>query len=299
METVTIEPALSLFVCSLACMGAAGLVFYGVCRGAVGQAWMWLAACAAAQGWADLMAVLTSQLGESHVWTLLRLVAWALSLAALVELGRSCDAKERYWLLGRWVYPVVGLAAVPTIWIGAETQLDSAIRLTIAVQGSLLGGFYLWRKWRAGQSGESRDVTIAVVALVNYVLMTALAIGPLRVFAAVVAVASLWWVHRNSLSPEERGGFIRQCRLPMGFALLVVAGALVLPGVLGDSHDLEAEQTVAEAFDTATGASSGGVGEMGGTSEMLKQLGSCGLAILLPMLFLLIAYGLSRIPAFR
>ena len=56
---------------------------------------------------------------------------------------------------------------------------------------------------------------------------------------------------------------------------------------------------MAEAFDTAAGSGGGGVGEMGGTSEMLKQLGSCGLAILLPMLFLLIAYGLSRIPAFR
>ena len=297
MESVTFEPALPLFVCSLACLAAAGLMFHATCRGAVGQAWMWLALCAAAQGWADLMGVLTSQLGESRVWTLLRLAAWAASLAALIEFGRSRDAQERYWLLGRWIYPIVGLATVPTIWIGAEPQLDLAIRVTIAVQGSLLGGFYLWRKVRGGQSAESRDVTIAVVALLNYVLMTGLAIGPLRVLAVVAAVASLWWVRRNALTAEQRGSFARQCRLPAAFVLLVVAGWFVLPGVAGDGYDLDSEQTVAEAFDS--GALGGDGEEIGGTSQLLKQLGSCGLALLLPMLFLLIAWGLSRVPAFR
>ncbi len=278
---------------------------------------MWLALLGITQGaavWTDLLAVLV---GPSWIASGLQVAIWAASCVALVEFGQRRFEPHRAWLLRRGAYVLLGAVALLSVACGKFAWLAYEYRVVLAWQGGVMGVILLSQLFakpenELPQHKLTNALNIAVVALLVCLGATCFQITPLSTLAALVAVACAWLSHRQKHVQGGRMGWLREGLAPAAFLLIAAAGWLVL----GRSQDTYAEYVLIGSMETGDNATPGtgldspdslDSDERAGSQafqivEVLAaspKLRSCGLAVIPIAAFVLIIFGLSRLPAAR
>jgi uncharacterized integral membrane protein len=280
------------------------------------QTWLWLALLGLTQGataWSDVLAAL---LGPSRIASGLQVVVWAASCVALVEFGQRRFEPDRAWLLRRWAYAVLGPLALLGIACGRSDWLAYEYRGVLAWQGGVTGITLCLQSLAKPQRKLSLALDVAVAAMLVYLGAICFQIIPLSTLAALVAVTCAWLSHRQSPRQRAHLGWLRECLGPAAFLLIAAAGWLVLTrsqetsaqfalvGSMETEHSA-APGTGTDGLDNPDGGPDGGQGVDSQDFQIVEAIAASpelrrfGMAVIPIVVFVLIIFGLSRLPAAR
>ena len=170
-----------------------------------------------------------------------RLALQVAALIALVEFGRREVISEQTWQ-SRSVYLQLMVCGLFAAIVGKPEWYDVSYRLLLGSLGGFFAGRMLYLAVQAYQHSPadaadhpSLPILCGLAACV-YVSTTCAKIEAPRAAALLVAVAGLWFIqHRMAAAGAN---LLRQCRGPVAFAGLLLAGGCLLastaPAVAGE-----------------------------------------------------------------
>lgn len=323
MNSILIPAAPAHFLAGLALITLAAMICAALGRASWRPtvAWGLIATIALALAeWCDLAAV---SMSRPAAWQLARLALEIVALAGLIELGRLCTTGRRAGLLPRWSYPVVGvlaLAAVLLAWFGV---LELVLRLATLWQAGWLAASYFTRS-RTSSVGIAGETTIPAIepgtlsarvilgALLVYLVAATVAMPLVGVLAAFVAVVAAWLAFGPSHDQSRQSKLLWRSAWPVGFALIAGGGCFALPtaginddGLLlvesvapadGDLADADLSGPAADDDMAVEGEMSAESEKAAASREFVRQAKRIGLGISPIILFVLLVWGLSRLP---
>ncbi len=218
--------SLAAFCCfgSGLAMAAIALLAAAIGRrsGACGSA-RWLIAFAATQASVEWLGVVALKTDNAAALAMLQLALRTISLAALVEFGRT-NLSDRNILRSRWLYQLLLIPALLAALAGHPAWFEVIYRVLLGCQGGLLIGHYFRQQWR---SQHLTALNAAFCTATMFCLLTTFVPMPVpRLVALLFITMAVWLEFRHTQSPEERGSGLRQSCRPVIFCLLLIGGWL-------------------------------------------------------------------------
>ena len=236
------QPAMMAFAGGLAFLWTAGIALR-LARASQTPAWRWFALFALMQAlaqWSLLAAIDDSRAAlVSHG----SLVLSAVSFLALIECGRRGIKRQNKQLLASWVYaPVVAVTALILATSGLG-GVDTAVRYALAIPGGVLAALAFAQAAKRRHAGWGLALASAATALVA--IGYAFSVEALQAFAALGLLVGVWRENREAFPLPPLAGALRRWRSPVGFLLLVIAGAI---GMSALNKPVEMEPSAAVAL---------------------------------------------------
>jgi hypothetical protein len=222
------QPAIVAFVSGLALVWTGGLALR-LARGAETHRWRLFALFALAQALAQWSLIAAEDDSPAVLFGRVSLVLSAASFLALIEFGRRGIILQGERLLKRWIYaPVIAVAALILATRGPG-GVETAMRYGLALPGGALAA------WAFAQAAQRRHtgwgLALASAATALFATGYAFSVGALSAFAALGLLVGIWRESRAAFPLPPPAGAVRRWRLPVGFALLLVVGAVGLAGL--------------------------------------------------------------------
>jgi hypothetical protein len=256
----------------------------------------------------------------------IRLMFVTCALVGLVELGRLCLTARRTGLLPRWSYPVVAVVAIAAAWLALPNLLLFALSAAICWQAGWLAADFL-RHDETSAANETGTTFFAVVrpsqlgprivvgGLLAYLATASFAIPLVSLLAAVVAVAAAYLVFGPNAEKGRQTQLLWRCVWPVGFVVVAAGGCYLLPTVGVTEHEVLLVEIVGPAggrnegdhpSDEAPSADendfssdslpTGGASAAAGDTPVFRQAKRIGLGLSPIIIFVMLIWGLSRLP---
>jgi hypothetical protein len=219
--------AFCCFGCGLALATIALLAMSIGRRAAKGTAYWWLVGFAATQALVEWLGVVALKTNGAAALTFPQLALHTVSLAALVEFGRS-SLSENNILRSRWLYLLLLIPAQLASLKGHTAWFEIVYCVLLGGQGGMLIGQFVLRQLRAQQLA-TLDVAF-YTAIAFYLLTTIFPMPAPRLVALLFITVAVWLRFRAQQKPEQRGSRLRESCRPVIFCLLLFAGWLFLRG---------------------------------------------------------------------
>jgi len=324
MNSILNAQAPAHFLTGLALLAIAGMIGVAL-RRAVGQRALGcglatLISLALAQ-WSELAA---GALARPTIYQALRLVCEMIALVGLIELGRLCTTGPRAGLLPRWSYPMVAALTLAAALLPTLGSLEFILRLAIAWQAGWLAAGY-FRTDKESAIADSRATiaaidpsTVAVRSMVGgllvYLVATCVAIPLLGMIGTLVAAGAAYVALGPSPKQSRQSRLLWRCAWPVGFVLLAAGGCYAIPTAGGTETDLLLVEMVGPAGSAGVGElPSAGASDVeptpfgdnqntadsedaGGNTAAMRQAKRIGLCLSPIVVFVLLIWGLSRLP---
>jgi hypothetical protein len=229
--------AFCCFGCGLALVAIALLAAAIGRRSAGGSGFWWFVGFAVSQAIVEWLGVVALQTSHAAALAMPQLALRTVSLAALVEFGRS-SLSERNILRSRWLYQLLLIPALLASLAGHTAWFEVIYRVLLGCQGGLLIGHYFLVEWHA-QRLTALDAGFCT-ATGFFLLTTFFPLPVPQLMALLFITTAVWLEFRGRQSPSERGSGLRQSCRPVIFCLLLVGGWLVL-GRADVSRDTESD----------------------------------------------------------
>jgi len=301
--------AICEFLAGLAFSAVAGTAWLACRKTQHRQIWQWLGLLGLLQGAAAWTGLLINLAGPSRIGDGLQIAVWAVSCVGLVEFGQRLFEPSRAWLLPRWSYFVLGAMALLCFAFGHAAWLAYEYRLVLAWQGGAMGTVLLSQSFARSEQKLFRAISIAAAATLIGLVTTCLSIAPLSALAALMTAAAGWLGYRQASLNLARPAWLRECVAPAAFLLIAAAGSFGL----ARSQDEPVQFALAAVMQAQDHADAGGshdgidgdesadsqdyqIVELIAASPKVRQFGVAFLAL---AAFVLIIFGLSRLPAAR
>jgi hypothetical protein len=316
MSWISIAAAPAHFVAGLALLALAGMFPWALRRTAARNSAVWGVAAWAALGLAEWCSVPTA---APTILQSAGLGFELLALVALVELGLRSTGGRRGGLLPRWSYFVIAALALVALPVGWLSLSQFICRLVLAWQAVWLA--VNQPGWTSETSANEQQATLAEKAigggLVVYLVVACFAFPLLGALALMVAAAAAYLTLGPAAGASRQAKLLWRCSWPVGFVLIAVGGCSILAARNRAENPTLAVLEIVESSEGASGEDNNDRqnaeiedqagaeldhGQAAGDSRpqnrrtLMHQVKRLGMGVVPIVLFVLLVWGLSRLP---